>query len=183
MLVSGTSPSGSSSWWRGRSWTCKTPALWERSWAGTASLSSLDSSSTGSFSSLSSTWSWPGRTRSRTSVGCCRPWSLPWQPPPGQGLEWSWFWSGTWCSEFDFNLFSLQFCHAAYHHEVSVGELPRGPADRPLRPACRCHHQHGRHSAVWGGGGHLYCSGQWLRAGLRTAGHHQVNKEETINNQ
>ncbi|XP_054915441.1 excitatory amino acid transporter 5-like isoform X5 [Poeciliopsis prolifica] len=67
----------------------------------------------------------------------------------------------------------LQLRHAAHHHEVPAGELPRRPADRPLRPACGSHHQHGRHGAVRGCGGHLYRSSQRLRAGPRPAGHHQ----------
>ncbi|XP_077573691.1 solute carrier family 1 member 8a isoform X2 [Stigmatopora nigra] len=63
--------------------------------------------------------------------------------------------------------------HPAHHHEVSPGELPRGPADRPLRAAGGRHHQHGRHGALRGRGGHLHRAGQRLRAGLWAAGHHQ----------
>nr|XP_061834325.1 collagen alpha-1(III) chain-like isoform X1 [Nerophis lumbriciformis] len=70
----------------------------------------------------------------------------------------------------------LQLGDAAHHHEVSAGELPRGPPDRPLRAARGRHHQHGRHGALRGGGGHLHRPGQRLRAGLRTAGHHQHHR-------
>ncbi|XP_077463914.1 solute carrier family 1 member 8a isoform X1 [Stigmatopora argus] len=67
----------------------------------------------------------------------------------------------------------VQLGHPAHHHEVSPGELPRGPADCPLRASGGRHHQHGRHGALRGRGGHLHRAGQRLRAGLWAAGHHQ----------
>ncbi|XP_077573693.1 solute carrier family 1 member 8a isoform X4 [Stigmatopora nigra] len=116
----------------------------------------------GTSPSASSSW-WPARSWTcRTPA----PWAASWaeplhlhpRPPAGPGHRPGHL---------------LQLGHPAHHHEVSPGELPRGPADRPLRAAGGRHHQHGRHGALRGRGGHLHRAGQRLRAGLWAAGHHQ----------
>lgn len=66
----------------------------------------------------------------------------------------------------------MQLSHVTNHHEVSPGELRRGPADRTLRAARGGHHQHGRHGPVRGSGGYLHRPGQRVRPGLWPAGHH-----------
>lgn len=67
-----------------------------------------------------------------------------------------------------------QFSNPACYIPLCGRKEPSGQEDHEIRAACWCHHQHGRHCALWSSSSCVYCATEWLGSEHWADRHDQV---------